>query len=219
MGAKTAILAFADRDPCEALGPGTRADVDAARALADAVFPGRIGASLEASELAEAAYPPGCTVYAGRFAGFDIVCCRELMDLTPDALEQLVLRLGRKRDAYVHLMHSVSDSLTFGYWCDGRLIRLLSVSPDAGIVSDAGERFDFEQPYWDGEHSVDDDPSGFDDDDEIPVYPLPFHPLELGEEALNDFFGFVLEGRPDPDGVDPRQVHLAGFNLRPANAR
>jgi hypothetical protein len=215
MGAKTAILAFVDRDPREALLPGTRADVDAGRALADELFPGRVGEPLGMWELAEASYPPDGAVYVGRFAGLDIVCCRELMSLAPGALEELVLRHSEGRRAYLHLMHSVSDALTFAYWSDGHLVRQLSVAPDTGIAADQGPRFEFELPYWAGEHPVGYDRSWFDDDDEIPAYPLPFHPLELGEQALDHFFGFVLEGWRDPAGTDPMQVHLAGYRLAP----
>ncbi|MFF8770142.1 DUF6928 family protein [Kitasatospora sp. NPDC015120] len=42
---------------------------------------------------------------------------------------------------------------------------------------------------------------------------LPFHPLGLGEEALRFFFGFVLEGVPGPEDVDPYEVVLQGFRL------
>ncbi|WP_405605221.1 DUF6928 family protein [Streptomyces sp. NBC_01410] len=38
-------------------------------------------------------------------------------------------------------------------------------------------------------------------EDEEP-YPLPFHPLDLGEEALRALCGFIQEGRPEPDDVD-----------------
>jgi hypothetical protein len=42
---------------------------------------------------------------------------------------------------------------------------------------------------------------------------LPFHPIELGEEALHALFGFVIEGYPDADDVDPEAVHLHGFRV------
>lgn len=46
-----------------------------------------------------------------------------------------------------------------------------------------------------------------------PTYPLVFHPLELGEEALRAFAGFVLEGRPLPGDVDPDTVPLNGYRV------
>jgi len=61
---------------------------------------------------------------------------------------------------------------------DGRLVRSLGVSPDTGIVEDIGEPYPFERPYWAGEHPVTSTFPG------QGPYPLPFHPLDLDEEAL-----------------------------------
>ena len=47
-------------------------------------------------------------------------------------------------------------------------------------------------------------------------YPLPFHPLELSEAALEHLFGFVSRGHSgmlDSNLVDPFDVTLAGFRL------
>jgi hypothetical protein len=44
-------------------------------------------------------------------------------------------------------------------------------------------------------------------------YPLPFHPLQLGEDALRGLFGFVLEGEPAADDVDIRAVRLLGYTI------
>jgi hypothetical protein len=48
---------------------------------------------------------------------------------------------------------------------------------------------------------------------------LPFHPLELGEEALRGLFGFVVEGRPDPDDIDAETVSLRGFRVTDPTGR
>jgi hypothetical protein len=50
-------------------------------------------------------------------------------------------------------------------------------------------------------------------------YPLPFHPLALGEEALRALFGFVIEGRPDPADLDPEEVPLHGFRVTDPSGR
>lgn len=45
-------------------------------------------------------------------------------------------------------------------------------------------------------------------------YPLPFHPLDLGEAALRALFGFVVEDRARPDDLDAESVGLHGFRVR-----
>jgi hypothetical protein len=82
-------------------------------------------------------------------------------------------------------MHSVVDWFAFAVWRCGRLERSLSLSPDSGVLEDIGAKLAFERPYWAGEH-----PAVEPDED----YPFPFHPLDLGEAALAEFFGYQLEG-------------------------
>jgi hypothetical protein len=108
-------------------------------------------------------------------------------------------------------MHSVVDWLAFAVWEDGRLIRSLSLSPDSGIIEDFGEPLPFERPYWAGNRPADVIP--WPDEDEK-TYPLPFHPLDLGEDALRALCGFVQEGRPEPDDVDADTIRLHGFKVR-----
>jgi hypothetical protein len=79
------------------------------------------------------------------------------------------------------------------------------LSPDAGIVENTGEPLPFEVPYWAGEHPVGDG------------YPLPFHPLDVGDSALRALFGFIIEGRPQRADIDALSVKLAGFQVPPAN--
>jgi hypothetical protein len=112
----------------------------------------------------------------------------------------------------LHAMHSVVDWLAFAVWEDGELVRSLSVSPDDGVLEDIGERLPFETPYWDGRF-----PLGDDDDNE--PYPLPFHPLEMGERTMRELFGFHAEGFRTLDGemveptVDPWQVPVPAFRF------
>ncbi|WP_433329829.1 DUF6928 family protein [Spirillospora sp. CA-294931] len=58
-------------------------------------------------------------------------------------------------------------------------------------------------PYWAGEYPVHQDAVTAGE-----RYPLPFHPLELGEEALRSPFG-----RPEPSDVGPFGVRLRGYRL------
>jgi hypothetical protein len=102
-------------------------------------------------------------------------------------------------------MHSVVDWFACAIWEGGKLVRALSLSPDSGILEDIGPRRPFEEPYWAGKHPVGDP------DDGENAYPLPFHPLELGEEALLDFFGYQLEGVVDDTQLDAEEIVLMRF--------
>ncbi|MFE5832530.1 DUF6928 family protein [Streptomyces sp. NPDC056488] len=66
----------------------------------------------------------------------------------------------------------------------------------------------FEAPCWAGDRPVECDRERGEE-----PYALPFHPLELGKEALRALFGFLLEGRPLSEDVDPDEVPLLGFRL------
>lgn len=114
----------------------------------------------------------------------------------------------------IDLVRGVSDWLGFAVWEGGRLVRSLSVSPDAGVRENIGEPYDFELPYWAGEHPVGSAISG-------DRYPLPFHPLELGEEALRGLFGFIIEGLPDPRTSirSTSACTASGSRTRPAGNR
>jgi len=56
--------------------------------------------------------------------------------------------------------------------------------------------------FWSGEHVPDDGKDS---------YPLPFHPLELGEVALKEFFGYQLEGFGDPAPLQPESIPLVRY--------
>jgi hypothetical protein len=48
-----------------------------------------------------------------------------------------------------------------------------------------------------------------------PPYPLPFHPLELAEDALRALFGFNYEGVTNPGDPVLESIALAGFTVQP----
>ncbi len=95
----------------------------------------------------------------------------------------------------LHAMHRVVDWLAFGVREDGRLIRSLSLSPGSGIDENIGEPLPFEMPYWAGQRRAEVIPWPGEDGE---PYALPFHPLQMGEDALRSLCGFIVEGRPDP---------------------
>lgn len=177
------------------LHPGWTLDADGVPGLVD--------------NLMEATYPPEDIAYAASLAGVEILCDQRLMIDRPSLLARRFLDAARGRTVVLHAMHSVVDWLAFAVWTDGALVRSLSVSPDGGIQEDIGGPLAFEAPIWAGAHPVE-RIAGRPNQD---PYPLPFHPLEMGEEALRALFGFVLEGKQNPEDVDAFDIPVHGFRL------
>jgi hypothetical protein len=215
MGAKTALLAFAEGDIRPALLGATRSERAETEALVRQVHLGYLVASADEGTLLDCVYPADDITYATALAGAELFCDRRLVLDRPSQLPEQLRRAGAGRRIIMHGMHSVADWLCFAVWEDGRLIRSLSLSPDGGVRENIGEPYDFELPYWAGEHPVEPVPGW---PDQRP-YPLPFHPLELGEEALRALFGFILEGHRQPDDIDPDTVHLHGFRVTDSSGR
>ncbi|EMI56274.1 hypothetical protein RSSM_02293 [Rhodopirellula sallentina SM41] len=78
-------------------------------------------------------------------------------------------------------------------------------------MEDIGERLPFEIPFWNGVYPAV-------DDEEKEDYPFPFHPLELGEAALLNFFGYQIEGYADKNLIVPEEFPLVRLS-RAANSR
>ncbi|MFJ9342614.1 DUF6928 family protein [Streptomyces sp. NPDC101733] len=209
MGVRTGLLAYAGRDIPAALRQATEAEIEKTTEFVGRLHPGWGMAAAEGETLGEGTYPADGLTYAASFPGVDIVCDRRLMIDRPSQLPEHLIAASGGRRMVLHAMHSVVDWLAFAVWEDGRLVRALSLSPDNGVIEDIGEPLPFEAPYWSGDHAVEPTP-GWEDE---ASYPLPFHPLELGEEALRAFFGFILEGRRRPDDIDPDDVRLHGYRL------
>ncbi len=212
MGAKTALLAFSEGDLRSALRGAVRADPARVLGLVREMHPGYEVTPIDDGVLGEDTYPPDDISYATVLAGAELFCDRRLIPDLPSRLPARLLSAAGDRRIIMHWMHSFSDGLCFAVWEKGSLIRSLSVSPDGGIAENIGEPYEFERPYWAGERPV---ASMFSGD----PYPLPFHPLELGEAALRALFGFILEGRPDPDDVNPYEVPLQGFRVADPTGR
>jgi Family of unknown function (DUF6928) len=210
MGAKTGLLVFADRDIPAALRAIEQPDIEATADLVRRVYPGCTVEDAEAGHLADVVYPPDGMVYAAATSGLNILCDRDFTTACSSRLPPHLTDLSVGRRTVMHTMHSGIDYLGFAVWEDGELIRALTMSPGAGVLENIGEPFEFERPYWAGAHPVQPDPEWEADDE---PYPLPFHPLDLGEEALRALFGFVIEDPRRPEDVDPDEVPLRGFRV------
>jgi hypothetical protein len=144
--------------------------------------------------------PPDEEIHAGCFPQVSILAAKEFGIDYPSRLPASFISAGGQGTVYLHAMHSVVDWFAFAQWKNGQLLRSLSLSPDRGILEDIGQRLPFEEPFWSGKH-----PAVDDEEDE---YPFPFHPLELGEAALKEFFGYQLEGLIDNSLLEPESVPL-----------
>jgi len=178
MGAKTALLALTHGDGFPAPLGAARATQDATEALVRRIHPGLDVAPIGDGTLFEDLYPPDDVTYAAVLAGTDLVIDRRLVLDRPSHRPEHLRRAGAGRRIIMHGMHSMVDFLCFAVWDDGTLVRSLSLSPDGGVREDIGEPYEFELPYWAGDHPVTPTPGW---PDRGP-YPLPFHPLDLGEQ-------------------------------------
>lgn len=205
MGAKTWMLVYASGDPRALLAAKPALQREATLEFAAALFPKARFQPLEDGDLSDTC-PRGSDVHIASFSGVSVVAAKEFGIDYPSQLPARFLQAAESQAVYLHAMHSVVDWCAFAVWRGGRLERSLSVSPDNGVMEDVGERMPFELPYWAGER-----PAVDPDEADAADYPLPFHPLELGEAALAALFGYQLEGDADAALFDPETVPLLRF--------
>jgi hypothetical protein len=211
MGAKDWMVFYAERDVPSVLRERPTLDREATERFVERLFPGHALTALDDVSLLDG-NPPDEEVYAAVWPGAMVVCSGELGIDRPSTLDRRFIEEGAGRTIYLHAMHSVVDWFAFAVWeSDGQLRRALSLSPDSGIVENIGDPLPFEEPFWAGDRPAVD---AEDDDDEEP-YAFAFHPLELGEEALGTLFGFVYEGPASVETIDPDDIALAAFALKP----
>lgn len=208
MGAKTWLMMYAEGDPAEILRSGPKLDREASAALVRQLFPAGRYIAAEDESLANAC-PRDGKVLAACFPGLTIVAAGELAIDYPTQTDKRFLEIAQGRTVYIHLMHSVVDWFAYGVWKDGAWLRSLSVSPESGVIQDLGARRAFETPFWDGERPA------VEPEEDTDEYPLPFHPLEMGEAALGELFGYQLEGYMEREMLDPDTIPLMAFTKKP----
>jgi hypothetical protein len=201
MGAKTWMIVYADANARDALSARPQLNRDATHKLATALFPKAKLSPLADGDLCNTC-PPYDEICIGCFPGVSVVAAKELGIDNPSKVPASFINAGGTGTVTLHAMHSVVDWFAFAQWKNGELIRALSISPDTGIIEDIGPRLPFEEPYWAGQRPA------VDGEDE---YPLPFHPLDLGEAALAALFGYQLEGAIDAKLLDPESIPLARY--------
>ena len=204
MGAKTWMLVYADANAREALGAKPQLDRAATQKLAGTLFPGEKLDPAGEGDLSHTC-PPDSELHIGCFAGVSVIAAKEFGIDYPSRLPQRFIAAGGSGTITLHAMHSVVDWFAYAQWSNGELLRSLSLSPDSGILEDIGQRLPFEAPYWSGEHPAV-------EGDEEDTYPFPFHPLDLGEAALRELFGYQLEGYVDASLLEPESIPLIRYS-------
>jgi hypothetical protein len=207
MGAKTWMLVYSKGDPKTLLRGVPKLDRDATTALAGQLFSSEKLQRLDDGDLSFTC-PPDDEIVVGCYPDLVVVATKEFGIDCPSSLPARFIEAFADGVLYLHAMHSVVDWLAFGVWRKGTLQRSLSLSPDSGILEDIGARLPFEAPYWAGDHPA------IDPDEDENGYPFAFHPLELGEASLQEFFGYQLEGNPDPDEIEPERIPLMHFKRK-----
>ncbi|WP_233151919.1 hypothetical protein [Pelomonas sp. KK5] len=206
------MVVIADGDAREILASRPTIDREETRKVASILFPKERLEPQDDSCLTWTS-PPDDQIHIGCFPGLTIVAAKEFAIDNPSRIPTRFLDFAGTRAVHVHAMHSVVDWFAFAVWRNGKLERSLSLSPDSGIVEDIGQRLSFEVPYWEGSHPAI-DPADMEDGE--PDYPFPFHPLELGEAALAEFFGYQLEGYVDQFPVDSESIPLLQYKRKKA---
>lgn len=202
MGSKVSILAFASEVPSVVLHADLVDQASASRELIESVLRERMEPVREVT-LDEALWPLPGVACAGSFEGLELVTSLDLRQGKPSDMSSDVRRVGGDRNAFAVFMDSAIDWAAFAMWERGHLARSVSLSYEGGVVENEGVQLEFEQAFWALSTDV----------------ALGFHPLELGNEALRAFFGFVQEGRWDEHGVDPEEITLTEYRAQDAEDR
>lgn len=203
MGLRNWMIVGTDGDAREILKSKPPLDRAATAALAARLFPGKALEPLADRNLGYTS-PPENEVVAGVFPGLTVIAAFELGLDRPSTLPAPFRDPSLGRTIYLHAMHSVVDWFAFAIWRDGKLVRSLSLSAE-GIFEDIGERLPFELPYWEGRHPA------LEPDEDPGCYPFAFHPLELGEAALQSFFGYHFDVDREDLEVDLGAIPLLTF--------
>ena len=203
MGAKTALLFYSTHNAMEVLRSKPKLDRGKARRLVARLYPDSTVDEVDDGDLESSAFPVRAdgNLYIGVFPGLTVLATVDVAVDRPSQLDSRFIDAADGAAVMLHAMHSVNDWFAYGLWNGGVPTRLLSLSPDTGIIENIGAAEEFEEPYWFGEHPVEDE------------YPLPFHPLELGEEALRALLGFNYEGYVLDDDPNLASITLAGFRV------
>jgi hypothetical protein len=206
MGANAWFAAYFNGDPKEVLKANPKLNRTASREHAEGLL---LDVALKEKEdgTLEFLNPSKREVYVGDYGDLKIIAHEALGVNRLSQVDPRWYSPALGSTAYLHATHSVIDWFAFARWHNGTLVRALSVSPDAGVIEDIGEKLPFETPYWNGAYALEQE------EGEEP-YPLLFHPLELAQAALLENLGFQFEGRASDWVCEPWNIKIAHFEIR-----
>lgn len=204
MGAKTWMVVYSNGDVPSIWGKEPKQINDRYTEILSALFPNKKFNKLENGNLAFTC-PQDHNVQIADFGDLIIVATSAVAIDNPSKIPRQYLEFANFKYTYVFAMHSVVDWFAFAIWENGNLIRSLSLSPDSGIIEDIGAHLSFEEEYWDNKHPA------VDPEDEEDTYPLPFHPLDFGENTLLQLMGYQYEGIESLNKVDPEIITMQCF--------
>lgn len=199
------MIVYSNGSPREVLRAKPSLDREASAALARKLFRERTVIPLDDGDLS-CTNPSTDEIIVGCFPGVSIVAAAEFGFDIPSCLPIRFRGPELGSTVHVHVMNSVVDQFAFAVWENGELRRAFSATTENGLIESLGEPLPFEIPYWQGQHlALNDDPTIVEEEETW----IPFHPLDLGEEAWGALFGYHLEGFPDL--FDPEEVPLLRF--------
>lgn len=204
MGAKTWMVVFSNGDIPSIWNRTPKQTCKRNGEILTTLFPNKKFKEIETGNLANT-YPSKRTVQISDFGAFVVVATEAVAIDNPSKIPRTLLKLFEYKYTYVFAMHSVVNWFAFAVWKNGVLIRSLSLDSETGVIEDLGEHLSFEEEYWANKHPA------TDPEDEDDSYPLPFHPLEFGENTLLNLLGYQYEGIESLNKIDPELVAMRCF--------
>lgn len=213
MGAKTWMLVYSTGEVADILKAQPLLDRAATISFVGRLFPGEHLVEAGDGDLSLTC-PDDDEIVAACFNGVTIVAAKEFRVERPSALDARFVQALPGHTLTLHTMVSTIDWFACAIWHDGKLQRSLSLAPDDGVLEDIGDKMPFELPYWDGQHPTFEPEEEGEEGEQDGGYPFVFHPLELGEAALQALFGYQLEGCIDPQQVPVDKITLMRFKRK-----
>lgn len=209
VGFKCALLGLSPRIPREDITTHSEGGPDAAIRFVEGAFPGQFELEPETVTFDECANPTGGEIAVGTWGDTVLLAIDD-----PFTASDRVHAAGDTRHAWILMVHSVVDAcgyVTPPAYGDRQVGISGDSNPEELTAALTGSLLPFEEPFVRGDHAVGDD-----------EYPMPYHPLALGDAAVAWMFGTMGES-PNADEVmdalkpiEPWELPMHVFYPKPA---